>query len=229
MSEIKSVRLNLGAGLTYIPGFTNIDISNKADISLDLGKDKLPFNDASVDLVFSYHTLEHVPDYLFVLSEIHRVLKNGGLFLVGVPYVTLTEYHLVNPYHLHDFNEFSFDFFDRNRLKGTAVEENQVFFEKVFHRLYYIGLFNLVPPPFRAWCRRHLFNVVRKIDFGLVAVKDSDSSKKSFNKAEAIGLFNECLNFRIPYDGAVVQNQGTIRALLRHISSWWQGYTNFPK
>ncbi|MDQ3387656.1 MAG: methyltransferase domain-containing protein, partial [Actinomycetota bacterium] len=91
MEEPREVRLNIGAGQTYIPGFINIDISSKADIVLDLGRDQLPFEDNSVDLIFSYHTLEHVPNYLFALSEIHRVLKNGGAFLVGLPYITLTE------------------------------------------------------------------------------------------------------------------------------------------
>ena len=227
MNQIKPVRLNIGAGLTYIPGFTNIDISSNADISLDLGKDKLPFKDDSVDLIFSYHTLEHIPNYIFVLSEIHRVLKNGGLFLVGVPYVTLTEYHLVNPFHLHNFNEFSFDFFNGKELKGTAVEENEIFFEKIFHRFHYIGLFNIIPPPFRTWCRRHLLNVVRKIDFGLIAVKDSNSSTKPYSNLEAIRQFNECINSRLPYEESVVQNQGVLRGFLRRLSSWWQGYSNY--
>ena len=80
MNETKEIRLNIGAGQTYILGYINIDVSSKADITLDLGIDKLPFEDDSVDFIFSYHTLEHVPDYLFALSEIHRVLKHGGLF-----------------------------------------------------------------------------------------------------------------------------------------------------
>jgi predicted SAM-dependent methyltransferase len=127
MTDTKQLKLNIGAGQTYIPGFVNIDLSDRANISLDLSKDRLPFEDSSVDLVFSYHTLEHIPDYLFVISEIHRVLKHGGHFLVGLPYVTLTEYNLVNPYHLHNFNEFSFDFFDRAKLKYSAAESNPVF------------------------------------------------------------------------------------------------------
>lgn len=124
MAEKSEVKLNIGAGVTYIPGFVNIDISTQADITLDLGKDRLPFDDNSVDLIVSYHTLEHVSDYLFALSEIHRVLKHGGRFLVGLPYVTLTEYHLVNPYHLHNFNEYSFDFFDvdKNKRKCCRTE-----------------------------------------------------------------------------------------------------------
>jgi SAM-dependent methyltransferase len=200
MKETNKVRLNIGAGQTYIRGFKNIDISNKADISLDLGKSKLPFEDNSVDLVFSYHCLEHVPDYLFALSEIYRVLKHGGRFLVGLPYVTLTEFHLVNPYHLHNFNEFSFDFFDPKKLKGSAVEENTILFRKIFHRFHYIGKFKFLPSPLQSWSRRHLFNVVRKIDYGLVAIKRMDEEVPSYDKQVLLQQFDECLHSRIAYE-----------------------------
>jgi len=224
MKEANEVRLNIGAGRTYIPGFKNIDISNKADITLDLGKDKLPFGENSVDLIFSYHTLEHVPDYLFALSEIHRVLKHRGRFLLGVPYVTLTEYHLVNPYHLHNFNEFSFDFFDVKGLKGSAAEENPILFHKIFHRFHYIGIFNLVPPPFRSWSRRHLFNVVRKIDYGLIAIKKLDGVDELFDEQALREEFDVCLRSRIEYGKEnKVQNEKSIRFLLRGIYLWWQG------
>jgi SAM-dependent methyltransferase len=176
------VRVNIGAGQTRIPGFINVDISNEADISLDLSKDPLPFEDSSVDVIFSYHTLEHVPDYLFALSEIHRVLKHGGRFLVGLPYVTLTKYHLVNPYHLHNFNEYSFYFFDVHKLKGSAAEENAIMFKRVFHRFHYVGTFNVIPPPIRTWCRLHLLNVVRAIDYGLISVKRVDDAIPSYEK-----------------------------------------------
>ena len=69
-------RLNVGAGSTYIPGFINIDISKRAEVQVDVGISALPFHENSVDLVFSYHTLEHILDYLFALGEIHRVLKH---------------------------------------------------------------------------------------------------------------------------------------------------------
>jgi SAM-dependent methyltransferase len=199
MNGASPVRLNIGAGATYIPGFINIDISPKADISLDLGKDKLPFEDGGVDLVFSYHTLEHVPDYLFALSEIHRVLKHGGRFLVGLPYVTLTEYHLVNPYHLHNFNEFSFDFFDTKKLKDSAVEGNQILFDKVYHRFHYMGFFKRLPEFCRSWCRRHLFNVVKEIDFGLICIKRIDAPPPVCDSEALQREFEEYLNARIPY------------------------------
>lgn len=198
MKDDAIVKINLGATSTYIPGFVNIDISPKADLCLNLSKDRLPFEDNSVDKIFTSHTLEHIPDYLFCLSEIYRVLKHGGSFLVGVPYVTLTDYNLVNPYHLHNFNEFSFDFFDPDKLKGSAAEENPICFRKVFHRFYYIGVFKMLPDPIRTWCRRHLFNVVREIDFGLVAIKNINEVPK-FDKQKMISDYMACLNSRVPY------------------------------
>lgn len=200
MNKKNEVKLNIGAGKSYIQGFINIDISPKADISLDLGKDKLPFEENSVDLIFSHHTLEHVPDYLFALTEIHRVLKHGGRFLVGLPYVTLTEYHLVNPYHLHNFNEFSFDFFDIDKLKGSAAEVTPLLFRKVFHNFNYLGFFKRLPPPIRSWCRRHLFNVVGSIDFGLVAIKSPQLPLQNQDKRIFLQEFQECLDTRVFYE-----------------------------
>ena len=199
MDESKQNRLNIGAGLTYIPGYINIDISEKADLTLDLGVDKLPFEDNSVDLVFSYHTLEHISNYLFALSEIHRVLKHGGYFLVGLPYVTLTQYHLINPYHLHNFNEFSFDLFDIKKVKGSAAEENQIYFTKVFHRFHYIGFFKSLPKPLQSLCRRHLLNVVKKIDYGLIAIKDINQPIPINNEHSMKQEFDKCLASRIKY------------------------------
>lgn len=45
----------------------------------------LPFGDGHFDAVVSYAVLEHVQDEAKALSEIHRVLKPGGDFLIAVP------------------------------------------------------------------------------------------------------------------------------------------------
>ena len=45
----------------------------------------LDFPDESFDLVYSYHTLEHIPDYRKALAEMRRVLTSGGIFCIGVP------------------------------------------------------------------------------------------------------------------------------------------------
>jgi SAM-dependent methyltransferase len=194
------LRLNLGAGKTYIPAFVNVDIDEKADVSLDLGREPLPFEDDSASLVFSHWTLEHIPDYLAALAEIHRVLRHDGVLLLGLPYVTLTEYHLVNPYHLHNFSEHSFDFFDPARLKGSAVERNSITFRTVFHRFHYMGRFGRLPEPMRRWARRHLFNVVKSFDVGLVALKhEGEVDTGAERAAELRQAFDRCVTARKRY------------------------------
>lgn len=46
---------------------------------------RLEFADETFDLVYSYHVLEHIPDYRRALGEMNRVLKRGGAWLIGTP------------------------------------------------------------------------------------------------------------------------------------------------
>jgi len=201
--------INIGAAKTYIPGFINIDIDEKAELVLDLGVDKLPFPDNSARTVVSRHTLEHIPNYLFALGEIHRVLRHDGELLLSLPYVTRTEHHLVNPYHLHNFSELAFDFFDPQLLKGSAAEEGDTTFRRVFVRFNYNGYFGLAPRLYRVWARKHLLNVVRQFDIGLVAIKDPnrpvDISRERARKLEA--RLDALKSARVPYPALEGQRQ----------------------
>lgn len=165
------LRLHVGSGRTRIDGFVSIDQLADSDLCLDLNRDRLPFDDDSVDCVFTFHALEHLDNYLFALGEIWRVMRHGGRLLISVPYVTLSEFNLVNPFHRQHFNEHSFDFFETGKLKGSANEDSPILFTKGWHRFHYLPEFKDTPEPDRTYARRHFFNVVRSIDFGLYAVK----------------------------------------------------------
>jgi hypothetical protein len=108
-------------------------------------------------------------------------------------------------------------------LKGSAAETNSILFRRVFHRFHYIGLFHLAPPPLRGWCRRHLFNVVRKIDFGLLKV-DPTGPRLPLGAAlrrEMRRQFGECLHARVPYEpGRRLRPAGRLRAA----RAWWCGH-----
>jgi SAM-dependent methyltransferase len=46
----------------------------------------LPFADASFDFVYTMGTIEHVREYELAIREVSRVLKPGGIAVIGVPH-----------------------------------------------------------------------------------------------------------------------------------------------
>ncbi len=58
---------------------------------IDFEKDLLPFKDGEVDGVLMFNILEHVYNYQYLVSEVHRILKSGGAVIGFVPF--LVNYH----------------------------------------------------------------------------------------------------------------------------------------
>lgn len=86
--EMNEVKLHLGCGNRYIPGFVHIDIRKLPHVDCVASADKLDFlNDNSVDLIYSCHLLEHFRRYQIpvVFREWYRVLKRGGILRLAVP------------------------------------------------------------------------------------------------------------------------------------------------
>lgn len=82
------MKVHLGCGKIHIPGFFHIDVIDYPHIDLRHEVDRLPMvADASVDLVYACHVLEHFQrrDETRVLAEWYRILKPGGILRVAVP------------------------------------------------------------------------------------------------------------------------------------------------
>lgn len=71
----------------------------------------LPLDDASVDYVVSFETLEHLREHDELLSEFRRVLRPDGVLLLSCPdkhtYSDLPGHH--NPYHLRELYRPEFE------------------------------------------------------------------------------------------------------------------------
>lgn len=52
---------------------------------LDLGTDKLPFEDGTLDVVTACEVIAHIYDTSHLLREVRRVLQKGGLFIITTP------------------------------------------------------------------------------------------------------------------------------------------------
>jgi predicted SAM-dependent methyltransferase len=80
--------INLGCGSTYNPDWINIDITStgKSVIAHDL-KRGIPLTDASCEVVYHSHLIEHIrhADAVLFIQECFRVLKHGGVIRIATP------------------------------------------------------------------------------------------------------------------------------------------------
>lgn len=89
--DLLNIRAALGrpAGLhgveCYEPYAEQAEANGICVARVDLERQALPYEAASMDLVVANQVLEHVKELFWIVSEVHRVLKPGGHFVVGVP------------------------------------------------------------------------------------------------------------------------------------------------
>jgi predicted SAM-dependent methyltransferase len=84
----REIKLHLGCGKRYIPGFVHIDLDDYAHIDYKSEiSDLTMFEDNSVDLIYCCHALEYFDrqEARKVLKEWCRVLKPGGILRIAVP------------------------------------------------------------------------------------------------------------------------------------------------
>jgi len=87
MPQEKLLKLHLGCGTKYIPGFVHIDVIEAAHIHHQSSVCELPYPDKSVYLIYASHLLEHFGRWELhdVLQEWFRVLMPGGILRLAVP------------------------------------------------------------------------------------------------------------------------------------------------
>jgi predicted SAM-dependent methyltransferase len=82
-----NLRIQLGAGSQWKPGWVNVDLFAEADVHLDL-REALPFRDNPACEVYAEHVLEHFiypTEVHHIVREIARILRPGGVFKLVVP------------------------------------------------------------------------------------------------------------------------------------------------
>lgn len=171
--------LDAGAGeAPYRPLFAHCDYvtqdwpgtvhpgARQADVVGDLHD--LPVADASFDAVLLTEVLEHVAEPAIVLTELRRVLREGGRLFVSVPFVG--ELHEEPHDHYRYTSHGLRGLLERAGFSGIAVEPLTGWFSTFAHVLRHQGLSTAptsgpVPLPMRivGFALLGLSNLLRKV------------------------------------------------------------------
>lgn len=84
------MKIDIGCGTKKTEGHVGMDRISfpGVDLVLEIGKDRWPFDDASVDEAKADHFVEHLtaPERIHFANELWRVLKPGGKCQVATPH-----------------------------------------------------------------------------------------------------------------------------------------------
>lgn len=82
-----TIRLEIGCGKKPRAGFRTCDIRDLPEVDYVCAADDLPFENNTVDEIYSRHVVEHftLKEFLKVLQEWNRVLKVGGSVYIICP------------------------------------------------------------------------------------------------------------------------------------------------
>jgi predicted SAM-dependent methyltransferase len=104
--------LNLGCGHQHIEGAINVDISPDArpDLIADLSTARWPFADNSFREVHANDIIEHLPDTVSAMEELHRICASGARVHITVPHFSSANAFL-DPTHRRYFSARTMDLF----------------------------------------------------------------------------------------------------------------------
>jgi SAM-dependent methyltransferase len=104
--------LDIGCGKHKVAGATGLDWigATDADVFCDLTKFPWPLEANSFDEIFAYNVMEHLPNAVATMEEIHRVGRDGALVHIKTPHFAGLE-SWEDPTHVHHFSLESFDYF----------------------------------------------------------------------------------------------------------------------
>jgi predicted SAM-dependent methyltransferase len=221
-SEIPELKVNLGCGTKALPDWINIDITLNIPFSkipflkrvlfkLRLIPEEayrmrwprgtvwhdirrgLPFDDNTVDYIYSAHFLEHMKkaEAVKVLIECHRVLKKGGLIRIVVPDLEILAQR---------YNERDTKFFESNNFLNPAEKEKIAdaflkslnFFPRERWQRMYAGQYHLWMYDFDS-----LYCMLGDCGFKQIEKKNpSESQMPDIKKLDERSDYNLCLEAR---------------------------------
>jgi ubiquinone/menaquinone biosynthesis C-methylase UbiE len=104
--------LDVGCGTRKLPGAVGIDWigGTAADVVHNLTQFPWPFPDRSFDHFYADNVMEHLPNVVATMEEIHRLGRSGATVHIKTPHYA-SQASWRDPTHVHHFSLESCDYF----------------------------------------------------------------------------------------------------------------------
>jgi len=173
--------LDLGCGLRKKEGYIGVDIAklDGVDIICDINKG-FPFEDNSIDGIYSNFLFEHISNTIFLFQELYRICRKTAKIEFRVPYYqSNTQYK--DPTHKAIIIPETLRYFSDDKWYGSDYNINVNFklisisydylppFSKWDWRRYF--LLRPILFPMRRFARRFLWNIVHSVVIIIEVVK----------------------------------------------------------
>lgn len=81
------MRLHIGSGKVYLPGWVNLDIVSTVIADVHANALAIPYPQESFEIIYASHVLEHFSRHLTLAALTHwrSLLKPGGILRLAVP------------------------------------------------------------------------------------------------------------------------------------------------
>lgn len=105
------------------------------DVLCWLGRDPIPLDDNTVDLVIAHHVIEHIGEigkveaWFYFWEELYRVMKNGARVQFECPYAT-SIWAWADPTHIRAISEYTFLYLNQDAYTvGGSIPDYRPMFD----------------------------------------------------------------------------------------------------
>ncbi len=175
--------LDIGCGKRkQEPGAVGLDRSpgSAADILCDVSRFPWPIRDNTATKIHLSHIVEHIPDLMGAMAEVHRIARPGARVYVTTPHFS-SHNSYTDPTHCHHLACASFEHFTGahfERFAGAPFRFRIVECNVSFgHNFLLDGLGRLIAGRSLRWYERHAAWIFPALDISctLEAIKDTES------------------------------------------------------
>lgn len=151
---VKIKILDIGCGLRKYNSSNPGDIvfgldkifSSNSDLLSDLESENLPFKSNIFDIVVASHILEHIENLPKIMSEIHRISKNGSYVKIFTPHASdMSAFGHIG--HVRYFTVSSFTHFTNENKENDFIKEKfkirkiRLFFVRSISKFNFLNIF----------------------------------------------------------------------------------------